>query len=59
MHVGHTENEINELGDNAENCDLDDRRKLRIRHEDAKWDEEHYMFVDSHWLNARPDPTVI
>lgn len=59
MHVAHTENEINELGSNAESCDPDVRRKLRIMHEDAKWDEEHYMFVDSHRPNVKSDPTVI
>lgn len=59
MHVAHTENEINELGQNAESCDLDERRNLRITHENAKWDEEHYMFVDSHCLNAKSNPTVI
>lgn len=59
MHVSHTENEINELGENAESCDLDKRRNLRIMHENAKWNEEHYMFVDSHCLDAKPFPTVI
>lgn len=59
MHVAHTENEINELGPNVESCDLDDRRNLRITHENAKWDEEHYMFVDLQFLNAKPNPTDI
>lgn len=59
MHVAHTENEINELGQNAESCDLDERRNLRIMHENEKWDEEHYMFVGSHYLDAKPNPTVI
>jgi len=59
VHVAHTENEINELGHNAESCDLDDRRNLRITHENAKWDEEHYMFVGSHCLNTKPNSTVI
>ena len=58
-HVAHTENEINELGHTAESCAPDDRRNLRIIHENAKWDEEHYMFVDSHCLNAKPNPAVI
>lgn len=59
MHVAHTENEINELGPNAESYDFDDRRNIRIMHENAKWDEEHYMFVDSACLDAKSNPTVI
>lgn len=58
MHVAHTENEINELGHDAESCDLDERRNLRITHENVKWDEEHYMFVDSHCPDPKPDPTI-
>lgn len=42
-HVSHTENEVNELGPNAEVCTLSERRRLRLKHEDEKWDEEHYM----------------
>lgn len=42
-HVGHTENEVNELGADPENCSPDDRRRRRLQHEDQKWDEEHYM----------------
>jgi len=42
-HVTHTENEINELGADAETCPVEERRKRRLEHEDAKWDEEHYM----------------
>jgi protein SHQ1 len=44
-HVTHTENEINELGDKAENLPPSERRKLRIQHENDKWDEEYYMCV--------------
>lgn len=44
-HVTNTENEINELADNAETMDEIDRRKNRINHEEQKWDEEHYMLV--------------
>ncbi|KIJ69343.1 hypothetical protein HYDPIDRAFT_105936 [Hydnomerulius pinastri MD-312] len=52
MHVGHTENEVNELGHNAEACDVDDRRKRRIAHENEKWNEEHYMadYVDDEYI---------
>ncbi|EAU88048.1 shq1 [Coprinopsis cinerea okayama7 len=42
-HVGHTENEINELGADAETCPKDERRKIRIEREEAKWDPEYYM----------------
>lgn len=42
-YVSHTDNELNELGVNAENCAPDERRRRRIKHEDAKFDEEHYM----------------
>jgi len=52
MHVAHTENEINELGHTAESCDPDDRRNFRITHENAKWDEEHYMadYADDEYI---------
>lgn len=42
-HVEHTENEVNELGVDAETCPPDERRRRRIKHEEDKWDEEHYM----------------
>ncbi|KAK2460574.1 hypothetical protein APHAL10511_007044 [Amanita phalloides] len=42
-HVTHTENEVNELGGEAEVCHVDDRRKRRIEHEDQKFDPEYYM----------------
>ena len=42
-HVAHTENEVNELGVDAETCSPEERRARRLKHEDEKWDEEHYM----------------
>ncbi|KAG8217555.1 SHQ1 protein-domain-containing protein [Butyriboletus roseoflavus] len=52
VHVAHTENEINELGNSVESCALDERRKLRITHENGKWDEEHYMadYADDEYI---------
>lgn len=54
-HVEHTENDINELGADAETCSPSERRKTRLKHEDQKWDEEYYMqvyhsCVTAHWL---------
>lgn len=48
VNVAHTENEVNELGAEAENCTLVRRRELREASEEAKWDEEHYLadYVD-------------
>jgi protein SHQ1 len=42
-HAIHTENEVNELGDVAESCSKAERRSRRLKHEDEKFDEEHYM----------------
>ena len=42
-HVEHTENEINELGGDAETCAPYERRRRRLKHENEKWDEEYYM----------------
>lgn len=42
-HVAHTENEVNELGLDGETCPPKERRRRRLKHEDEKWDEEHYM----------------
>lgn len=42
-HVSLTENEVNELGPDAETMSPKMRREKRIAHEDSKWDEEHYM----------------
>ncbi|TFK90431.1 SHQ1-domain-containing protein, partial [Polyporus arcularius HHB13444] len=51
-HVEHTENEVNELGVDAETCPPDERRRRRIKHEEEKWDEEHYMadFADDEYI---------
>lgn len=43
VHVTHTENEVNELGDDTEKLSLSERRRRRIRHENDKWDPEYYM----------------
>jgi protein SHQ1 len=42
-HVSHTENEVNELGPDAEICSCLERRQRRLKHEDQKWDEEYYL----------------
>jgi hypothetical protein len=47
LHVGTTENEINELGGDAETLSPSERRIRRLRHEESKWDPEYYMFVVS------------
>jgi protein SHQ1 len=44
-HVAHTENEVNELGDEAETCTQADRRARRLKHENEKGDPEHYLSV--------------
>ena len=44
-HVSHTENEVNELGSDAEKLSAYERRERRIKHENEKWDEDHYMCV--------------
>ncbi|KAJ7075944.1 SHQ1 protein-domain-containing protein [Mycena belliarum] len=51
-HVTHTENEANELGSNAEVCTAQERRTRRRKHEDEKWDEEHYMadYADDEYI---------
>ncbi|TFY77422.1 hypothetical protein EWM64_g6594 [Hericium alpestre] len=43
QYVTNTENEVNELGADAETLPLDERRRRRIQHEDEKWDEDYYM----------------
>ncbi|KAI9508836.1 SHQ1-domain-containing protein [Russula earlei] len=43
LHVGTTENEVNELGADAETLSPSERRIRRLRHEDSKWNPEHYM----------------
>ncbi|KAJ7062188.1 SHQ1 protein-domain-containing protein [Mycena amicta] len=42
-HVGHTENEVNELGAEAERLTPRERRQKRFKCEDEKFDEEYYM----------------
>jgi protein SHQ1 len=42
-HVTSTENEVNELGAEAENATLARRQELREANEENKWDEEHYL----------------
>jgi len=42
-HVTYTENEVNELGSDAESCPVSHRRERRLNHENDKWDEEYYM----------------
>ncbi|KAJ3558479.1 hypothetical protein NM688_g899 [Phlebia brevispora] len=51
-HVQHTENEVNELGADAETCPPAERRQRRIKHEEEKWDEEYYMadYVDNEYI---------
>ncbi|CCM02849.1 uncharacterized protein FIBRA_04961 [Fibroporia radiculosa] len=51
-HVAHTENEVNELGADAEACPPDERRRLRLKHEEDKWDEEHYIadFIEDEYI---------
>ncbi|KAF5324881.1 hypothetical protein D9611_004214 [Ephemerocybe angulata] len=51
-HVGHTENEVNDLGPDAENCSKDERSARRTKREDDKWDPEHYMadFADDEYI---------
>ncbi|KAF5386804.1 hypothetical protein D9615_001853 [Tricholomella constricta] len=51
-HVTHTENEVNELGADAEICTAAERRRKRLQREDKKWDEEHYMadFADDEYI---------
>jgi protein SHQ1 len=46
------ENEVNELGGDAETLDPQERRRRRKKHEDDKWDEEHYMYVGSCYFQA-------
>jgi protein SHQ1 len=45
LHVASTENEINELGADAETLNPSERRIRRLKHEDEKWDPEYYMYV--------------
>ncbi|KAG0705046.1 SHQ1 protein-domain-containing protein [Suillus ampliporus] len=63
-HVTHTENDVNELGSEAESCLLEERRAKRLQHEEMKWDEEHYMadYVDDEYIQellAWEDPELV
>ncbi|KAH8833533.1 SHQ1 protein-domain-containing protein [Flagelloscypha sp. PMI_526] len=53
-HVGHSENEVNDLGTDAEMLRKKDRHKRRRIREDKKWDEEHYMadYVDDDMIEC-------
>ncbi|KAH9057090.1 SHQ1-domain-containing protein [Lactarius deliciosus] len=66
LHVATTENEVNELGADAETLSPLDRRARRLQHEDSKWDPEHYTadFADSEqieellaWTHPYLDPS--
>ncbi|KAL7283237.1 hypothetical protein ACG7TL_002664 [Trametes sanguinea] len=62
-HVEHSENEVNELGTDAETCPPQERRERRLKHEEQKWDEEHYMadYADDEYIReliAWPNPHV-
>ncbi|KAF9050644.1 SHQ1-domain-containing protein [Hymenopellis radicata] len=54
QHISYTENEVNELGPDAETLSPSERRIRRIKHEDDKWDEEYYMadFADTENIDA-------
>lgn len=67
QHIEHTPNEINELGKDVETCPPAERRKRRLKHEEEKWDEDHYMadFVDDdyiqeliHWTHPHTVSTI-
>ncbi|EIW60559.1 SHQ1-domain-containing protein [Trametes versicolor FP-101664 SS1] len=60
-HVEHAENEVNELGPDAETCAPHERRQRRLKHEEQKWDEDHYMadYADDEYIReliAWPNP---
>ncbi|KAI0086332.1 SHQ1-domain-containing protein [Irpex rosettiformis] len=52
QHVEHTENEVNELGADAETSRPSERRQRRLKHENDKFDEEHYIadFADDEYI---------
>ncbi|TDL27559.1 SHQ1-domain-containing protein [Rickenella mellea] len=59
-HVTYTENDVNELGPDAETLREEERRIKRMRREEDKWDEEHYMqvwadFADDEWIQQLID----
>lgn len=45
QHIQYTENEVNDLGADAESCTSVERRLRRLKREEDKWDEEYYMYV--------------
>ncbi|KAJ7202088.1 SHQ1-domain-containing protein [Mycena pura] len=51
-HVAYAENEVNELGADAESCTPRERRTKRWTHEGEKFDEEHYMadYADDEYI---------
>ncbi|KAG6821100.1 hypothetical protein H0H93_007259 [Arthromyces matolae] len=51
-HVTHTENEVDELGAEAETCTVAERRQRRLLHEDEKFDGEYYMadYADDEYI---------
>lgn len=56
-HVAHTENDVNELGSEAESCLPEERRAKRLQHEEKKWDEEHYVadYMDDEYIQELLD----
>ncbi|KAI0690061.1 SHQ1-domain-containing protein [Cytidiella melzeri] len=52
QHVEHTENEVNELGADVESSHSQERRQKRLKHENEKFDEEHYIadFADDEYI---------
>ncbi|KAF7303612.1 CS domain-containing protein [Mycena indigotica] len=66
-HVAHTENEVNELGAEAERLTPGERRQKRFDREDDKFDDEYYMAdyaADEHvqelllWKNPHIESTT-
>ena len=47
LHIGTTENEINELGVDTEILSPSERRICRLRHDESKWDLEYYSTCTS------------
>jgi protein SHQ1 len=41
--VSYTENEVNDVGNDIETCPLQRRREKRMKRENNKWDDEHYL----------------
>ncbi|THH33920.1 hypothetical protein EUX98_g349 [Antrodiella citrinella] len=51
-HVEYAENEVNDLGSDAETCTAPERRARRTKRENEKWDEEYYLadFADDEYI---------